>query len=82
MPSAASLSQTHCRAVLLSAKSRVMTETGAARPVAVKGHSYIPAFMILEIMPLVSCLIFLWLGPYPFPEQGQAVAGAAEKTPA
>jgi hypothetical protein len=31
--------------------------------VTVKGHSYIPAFMILEIMPVVSCLIFLWLGP-------------------
>src|SRR6516164_8624082 len=31
-PSATSLSQTHCRAVLLSAKSPVMTESGAARP--------------------------------------------------
>ena len=31
-PSAASLSQTHCRAVLLSPKSRVMTERGAPRP--------------------------------------------------
>ena len=53
--------------------------------VTVKGdrfHSYMPAFMILEIMPVVSCLIFLWLGPHPFPEQGQAVSGAAEKTPA
>ena len=31
-PSAQSLSQTHCRAALLSAKSRAMTESGAARP--------------------------------------------------
>jgi hypothetical protein len=31
-PSATSLSQTHCRAALLSAKSRAMTESGAARP--------------------------------------------------
>ena len=30
-PSATSLSQTHCRAALLSAKSRAMTESGAAR---------------------------------------------------
>jgi hypothetical protein len=31
-PSARSLSQTHCRAALLSAKSRTMTESGAAHP--------------------------------------------------
>src|SRR5215813_3999844 len=31
-PSALSLSQTHCRAALLSAKSRAMTESGAAHP--------------------------------------------------
>src|SRR5436305_6980963 len=31
-PSATSLSQTHCRAALLSAKSRAMTESGPARP--------------------------------------------------
>jgi hypothetical protein len=31
-PSALSLSQTHCRAALLSAKSRAMTKSGAARP--------------------------------------------------
>ena len=31
-PSATSLSQTHCRAALLSAKSPAMTESGAARP--------------------------------------------------
>src|ERR1700745_919770 len=31
-PSALSLSQTHCRAALLSAKSRAMTASGAARP--------------------------------------------------
>src|SRR5207248_10814843 len=31
-PPALSLFQTHCRAALLSAKSRAMTESGAARP--------------------------------------------------
>ena len=31
-PSALSLSQTHCRAALLSAKPRAMAESGAARP--------------------------------------------------
>src|ERR1700757_4476420 len=35
-PSETSLSQTHCRAALLSAKSRAMIESGAAFPVTVK----------------------------------------------
>jgi hypothetical protein len=38
-PSALSLSQTHCRAALLSAKSRAMTESGAARPGDSQGRS-------------------------------------------
>ena len=38
-PSALSLSQTHCRAALLSAKSRAMTESGAARPGDSQGHN-------------------------------------------
>src|SRR5205823_7142884 len=40
-PSAPSLSQTHCRAALLSAKSRVMTESGAARPDDSQGRNLI-----------------------------------------
>jgi hypothetical protein len=45
-------------------------------------HSYTPAFMIFEIILAVSCLIFLRLGPYPFPALGQALFAAAEKQPA
>jgi MFS family permease len=44
-------------------------------------HSYIPAFVIFEVMLAVSCLIFLRLGPYPFPALGQALSGAPEKMP-
>jgi hypothetical protein len=36
----------------------------------VKGHSYIPAFMILEIMPVLSCLIFLLAGALSFSRTG------------
>jgi MFS family permease len=45
-------------------------------------HSYLPAFAIFEVMLAVSCLIFLRLGPYPFPALGHASSGAAEKMPA
>jgi cyanate permease len=45
-------------------------------------HSYTPAFVIFEIMLAISCLIFLRLGPYPFPALGPALSGAAEKLPA
>jgi MFS family permease len=45
-------------------------------------QSYTPAFVIFEIMLAVSCLIFLRLGPYPFPALAQALSGAAEKMPA
>jgi MFS family permease len=45
-------------------------------------QSYAPAFVIFEIMLVVSCLIFLRLGPYPFPAVGQALSGTAEKLPA
>jgi MFS family permease len=45
-------------------------------------QSYTPAFVVFEIMLAVSCLIFLRLGPYPFPALAQALSGAAEKMPA
>ncbi len=45
-------------------------------------HSYTAAFVIFEIMLAVSCLIFLRLGPYPYPALGGALSGAAEKLPA
>jgi cyanate permease len=45
-------------------------------------QSYTPAFVVFEIMLAVSCLIFVRLGPYPFPALAQALSGAAEKMPA
>jgi len=45
-------------------------------------QSYTPAFVVFEIMLAISCLIFLRLGPYPFPAPAQALSGAAEKMPA
>jgi MFS family permease len=45
-------------------------------------HSYTPAFMVFVIMLAIGCLVFLRLGPYPFPALGQAPSGAAEKIPA
>ncbi len=30
-------------------------------------HSYVPAFALYEVLLVVACLIFLPLGPYPFP---------------
>jgi MFS family permease len=44
--------------------------------------SYTPAFVSFEIMLAASCLIFLRLGPYPFPALGQGLSGIAEKIPA
>jgi hypothetical protein len=38
--------------------------------------------VIFEIMLASGCLVFLRLGPYPFPALGQALAGSAKKTPA
>jgi MFS family permease len=45
-------------------------------------HSYTPAFAIFWIMLAVSCLIFLRLGPYPFPASGQAPSGATQRAAA
>ena len=44
-------------------------------------HSYTPAFVIFVIMLAAGCIIFLRLGPYPFPALGQALSGSAEKMP-
>jgi len=38
--------------------------------------------MIFVIMLAAGCIIFLRLGPYPFPALGQALSGGAEKMPA
>jgi hypothetical protein len=44
-----------------------------------RSHSYTAAFVVFEIMPAVSCLIFLRLEPYPFPALAQAPSGHVEK---
>ncbi len=35
-------------------------------------HSYVPAFALYEVALVVACLIFLPLGPYPFPARRRA----------
>jgi MFS family permease len=30
-------------------------------------HSYVPAFALYEVLLIIGCLVFLPLGPYPFP---------------
>ena len=45
-------------------------------------HSYTPIFVVYEIMLLVTCVIFLRLGPYPYPAGDHAPSGAAMKAAA
>ena len=45
-------------------------------------HSYTPAFVIFMVMLAAGCIVFLRLGPYPYPPLDQAVADAQEKIPA
>jgi MFS family permease len=45
-------------------------------------HSYTPAFVTFVLMLAVGCLIFLRMGPYPFPSPHQALSRAADKVPA
>ena len=45
-------------------------------------HSYTPAFALFVILLAIGCLVFLRLGPYPFPALGEPVPGAVEKMPA
>ena len=45
-------------------------------------HSYTPAFMTFVIMLAVGCLIFLRMGPYPFPSPRQTRSSAGDKVPA
>jgi MFS family permease len=40
-------------------------------------HSYTPIFVVYEIMLFVTCLIFLRLGPYPYPAGRQMPVAAA-----
>src|ERR1700730_1664073 len=46
-------------------------------------HSYVPAFALYEVALVVACLIFLPLGPYPFPAHyRRPFAESAEKVSA
>jgi MFS family permease len=45
-------------------------------------QSYTPAFVAFVIMLAVGCLVFLRMGPYPFPARRQPLSSAAEKVPA
>ena len=40
-------------------------------------HSYLPAFAGYEVALLVSCAIFLRLGPYPYPAEERVAAPRA-----
>lgn len=45
-------------------------------------HSYTPIFVVYEIMLLITCVIFLRLGPYPYPASDHAPSGTAIKAAA
>jgi MFS family permease len=45
-------------------------------------HSYTPIFAVYEIMLFITCLIFLRLGPYPYPAGSHQPTGAAVKVAA
>jgi len=45
-------------------------------------HSYTPIFVVYEIMLFITCVIFLRLGPYPYPAGDHAPSGAAIKAAA
>jgi cyanate permease len=45
-------------------------------------HSYTPVFAIFEVMLAISCLIFLRLGPYPYPAREPAPTGGPLKAAA
>jgi MFS family permease len=41
-------------------------------------HSYVPAFALYEVLFVVMCLIFIPLGPYPFPVQHRSAPVSKE----
>jgi predicted MFS family arabinose efflux permease len=45
-------------------------------------HSYTPIFVVYVIMLLVTCVIFLRLGPYPYPAERHAATGTPATAPA
>ena len=42
-------------------------------------HTYLPAFALYEVLLVIMCLIFLPLGPYPFPVQHRRALKPSEK---
>ena len=46
-------------------------------------HSYVPIFMVYEVLLVITCGLFLGLGPYPYPAPKQEVVpGEFGKAPA
>jgi len=45
-------------------------------------HSYTPIFMVYEVLLAISCVIFLRLGPYPYPAEEPMRSEAVVKVPA
>jgi MFS family permease len=45
-------------------------------------RSYTPIFMVYEVLLAISCVIFLRLGPYPYPAQEPVRSDTAVKVPA
>jgi MFS family permease len=45
-------------------------------------HSYTPIFLVYEVMLAISCVIFLRLGPYPYPAHMQQNPAAGLRAPA
>jgi len=45
-------------------------------------HSYVPIFLVYEAMLLITCAVFLRLGPYPYPVEGRLAAGSGVTMPA
>ena len=45
-------------------------------------HSYTPIFVVYEIMLFITCVIFVRLGPYPYPAGRHAAAGEPATAPA
>src|SRR5262249_10299624 len=42
-------------------------------------RSYTPIFAVYEIMLAITCVVFLRLGPYPYPAEGAALSGGRQQ---
>src|SRR5690348_16162727 len=83
-PSALSLSQTHCRAALLSAKSRAITESGAARPGDSQGRNLLYEKprgdpRLADVAPVDREALTRWAGRAPARPQSKLRCGGGER---